>query len=53
MELKKEEEEYTLLTIRVKKEFRREFKSWCAKKNLSMSEAVQKSFVFLKDKHGY
>jgi hypothetical protein len=49
----KKEEEYILVTLRVKREFRQEFKAWCAKKNLSMSEAVQKAFVLLKDKHGY
>ena len=48
-----EENSYTLLTVRVKQEFKQEFKAWCAKKNISMSNAVQNAFILLKDKHGY
>lgn len=46
-------EENVLMTLRVKKEFRNEYKSWCARKNMNMSQAIQESFPLLKEKYGF
>ena len=40
------------LNFAVSKEFRSEFKVWCAKKNLNMKEALEAAFNLLKNKHG-
>ena len=49
---KNNKEKKILLTLSVDEVFRAEFKSWCARHNLIMSEAIVKSFSLLKDKYG-
>jgi hypothetical protein len=41
-----------LLTMSVEEGFRAEYKSWCARHRLKMSEAIVKGFQLLKEKYG-
>jgi len=52
LENKNTKETKVLLTLSVQEEFRSEFKSWCARHKLNMSEAIIKGFKILKEKHG-
>lgn len=36
----------------VTQEFKGEFKSWCARKNLTMASALHTAFILLKNKYG-
>ena len=40
------------LNFSTTKEFKGEYKAWCARKNLNMTEAFEKGFELLKNKHG-
>lgn len=40
------------LNFATNKEFRSKFKTWCAKKDLSMIEALEKAFELLRNKYG-
>lgn len=40
------------LTFATSQAFKSEFKAWCAKKDLSMTAALEVAFELLKNKHG-
>lgn len=40
------------LNFKISQSFKSEFKAWCAKKDLSMTAALEKAFELLKHKHG-
>jgi hypothetical protein len=48
----KKKSKHVLITLSVDEEFRYEFKSWCVRHRMKMNEALDKSFVLLKNKYG-
>jgi hypothetical protein len=47
----KEPTRYSLNFVTTK-EFKGQFKAWCARKNLNMTDAFEKGFTLLKNKYG-
>lgn len=40
------------ITLSTRPGFKSEFKAWCARKDMSMSDALEKGFELLRHKHG-